>query len=62
MRRAQRSWSDVRGCQPDRTERDRLGDGGRDRGQLKLVQRVHYPRVDDEVDSISSTQEELLIY
>jgi hypothetical protein len=22
-----------RGCQPDRTERDRLGDGGRDRGQ-----------------------------
>ena len=29
---------------------------------LKLVQRGHYPGVDDEVDYISSTQEEPLIY
>ena len=30
--------------------------------RMKLVQRVHYPGGDDEVDSTSSTQEEPLIY
>ena len=31
MRRARCSWSDVRGCHPDRMKRDGLGDGSRDR-------------------------------